>query len=331
MSVFDLRLWTIVCLITTSGWSQSSVQPSLPVGRFLTDSIEIGRPFRYALTYRHAPRTEILFPDTAQHFAPYRVEDIAVFATQTTGTGFEAISRDSAVYTLVSFETDSIQLLQVPIRIINATDCTALLTQVDTVFLRSKLTPALSSGSAGPTALTLATSTQLAPLRQQFNYPVLGAGVVGLGLIAAIIYGLFGRAIRRLWRIYQLNRRHERFLREYNRLSLTLDAFTAAETANQAIISWKAYLEELDRKPYASLTTSELAERMNDERVTSALREADQMIYGGAFTPQSQPALRVLADVATQAYHRRRAQLQASANEPELVGYTDSAESSPLS
>lgn len=297
----------------------------LPVGRFLVDSIEIGRPFQYALTYRHPPTVEVLFPDTIQDFTPYRVEKVAVFTTQTTGSGFDAVSRDSAVYTLVSFETDSLQWLQVPVRLINATDCTALLTQTDTVFLRSRLT-AILSGSASPQSLTLATETQLAPLRQQFNYPVLAVGFLALSLAAGILYGIFGRTIRRQWRLYQINRRHIRFLRDYNRLSRGISADTAADTANQAVVLWKMYLEKLDRQPYASLTTPEIAERMNDERVTNALREADRMIYGGTFSPQSQPALRVLSDVATQAYHRSQARLQISAASP--VEQADPAESS---
>ncbi|GAB3505551.1 hypothetical protein GCM10027341_37360 [Spirosoma knui] len=285
---------------------QPPAQP-LPVGQFLTDSIEIGRPFRYSLTYRHPSAVDVLFPDTAKHFSPYRVQHVAVFATQTTGSGLDAISRDSAVYTLVSFETDSMQLLQVPVRLINAADCTALMSQTDTIFLRSKLT---DNRIGDPQSLTLATETQLAPLQQQFNYPALGVGLFTTGLLFAIIYGVFGRAIRRQWRLYQMNRRHVRFLREYNRLSSSISPQTASETANQVVIMWKSYLEKLDRQPYASLTTSEIADRMNDDRVTNALREADRMIYGGAFSSQSQSALRVLSDVATQTYHRRQGQLQ---------------------
>lgn len=284
-----------------------------PEGHFLTDSIEIGRPFRYALTYRHSPTVDVLFPDTARHFAPYQVKEVAVFTTETIGLGAGAISRDSAVYTLLSFETTATQVLEVPIRLLNETDCTALLTQPDTVFLLSKVgLPQVGP----PQALTLATETTLAPLQQQFNYPVLATGLLGVGLVAAVLYGLFGRAIRRQWQLYQLNRQHRRFLRDYDRLGQRINSDTAADLANQAVITWKTYLEKLDRQPYASLTTPELAERINDSRVTSALREADQMIYGGSFSAQSQPALRVLSDVATQVYQRRRGVLRSSAGRP---------------
>ncbi|MVM29489.1 hypothetical protein GO755_05555 [Spirosoma sp. HMF4905] len=296
-------------LLRQSSSQQLSLRQSPLRGYFLTDSVEIGRPFQYALTYRHAPIIDVLFPDTAHHFAPYRVQKVTVFATQTTGIGFDAISRDSAVYTLVSFETDSIQLLRVPIRIINEVDCTAQWTLTDTVFLRSKL-PVTRLDSLRSVLPKLATDTTLVTLQQQFNYWALALGFLSIALAAFLLYGLFGRTIRRQWRLYQLKRRHLAFLNEYNRLTRTINSYTAAEIANQAVILWKSYLERLDKQPYTSLTTPELAVQMNDERVANALREADLIIYGGTYSPESLPALRLLGELATNAYHNSRASLQ---------------------
>ncbi|GAB3034104.1 hypothetical protein [Spirosoma pulveris] len=321
-----IRLFLVgFCLFSGSGRGQMPPRQFPPKGYFLTDSIEIGRPFRYSLTYHHAPTVDVLFPDTALAFTPYRVQKVAVFATQTTGNGPKALSRDSAVYTLVSFETDSVQLLRVPVRTINAVDCTAQWTLTDTVFLRSKLTRSLSD-SLAPRSLTLATETTLAPLQQQFNYGALLIGFLGVSLVVGALYLLFGSLARQQWRLYILNRRHARFLREYTRLNERISPLTAAEIANQAVVMWKMYLEQLDPQPYSSLTTSELADRFHDERVTNALRDADQMIYGGTFTAQSQSALLVLRDVATEMYIRSRATLRPDSPQNEVN--TNSATSS---
>lgn len=274
-----------------------------PIGRFLTDSIEVGRPLRYSLTYDHAPTVDVFFPDTARHFAPFRVQQVAVFPTRTFAEGSRTVSRDSAVYTLVSFQTHPVQVLQTNVRLVNERDCTLVRSSPDTVWLRSRLaTVDLNT----PSALTLATDTTIVPLRQQFNYPVLGVVLTGIGLFGVLLYVLFGRAGQRQWRLYRLRLEHARFLREYNRLSRSLSPDTAAETANQSVVVWKAYLEKLERQPYASLTTPEIAERTGDNRVADALREADRMIYGGTFSARSPEALRILADVATQTYRRRR-------------------------
>ena len=281
----------------------------MPQGHFLTDSIEIGRPFQYALTYRHAATKDVLFPDTARSFVPYRVQNVTVFATQTSGNGPSAVSMDSAVYTLISFRIDSVQRLRVPVLLIHDADCTAQWTMTDSVFLRSKL-PATLLDSTRRLVPILATETDLALLQQQFNYWALAVGFMGAGLITFILYRLFGRSIRQRWTLYQLKRRHIRFLNEFNRLSRRINSYTASETANQAVVMWKMYLEMIDLQPYTSLTTPELAARINDERVTNALREADRMIYSGAFSVESLPALRLLGEVATNSYHQVRDRLQ---------------------
>ncbi len=319
------RRMSLTGLIHLSTLLMLIAQPA-PVGHFLADSIDIGRPFQYALTYRHAPTADLLFPDTSSRFAPYQVQKVAVFTTRTVGTGKSAVSIDSAVYTLLSFETDSVQLLRVPIRLINATDCTDLFTSTDTVFLRSKIKHPAAGLTQYP-SLTLAAQTTLAPLQQQFNYPALGLFVAGLAGVTGLLYIVFGRIIRRQWRLYQLNRRHRRFLREFDRLTQRINADSAAETANQAIIIWKTYLERIERQPYSSLTTSEIAERVADERVTNALREADRMIYGGAFTAQSAASLTVLSDVASQRYQRQRAGLKAGYQRPGTaqIGLTETS------
>ena len=191
-------------------------------------------------------------------------------------------------------------------------------------FLRSKL-PVLIADSTQSARQKLATETGVVPLLQQFNYPELVMGLLLISGIAALVYGLFGRVVRRQWQLYRLNRRHTKFLKNYDQLSEQLTSFTVSETANQAIIRWKTYMERLDRQPYTSLTTSELAERMNNPQITEALREADRMVYGQTFSPESQEALHTLRDVATQTYYRRRFTVQQSTR-PLVEATSDSSE-----
>ncbi len=156
----------------------------------------------------------------------------------------------------------------------------------------------------------LLTETNLAPLQQQFNYVALVAGFLLAGLAGLGLYGLLGQTVLRYWQLFQLGRNHQRFLTEYHQLTQIVNASSASETARRAVMTWKVYLERLDAQPYSSLTTSELADRMKDDRVLDALREADRMIYGGAFSADSLPALRLLSSVATNRYHRYRTRMQ---------------------
>ena len=268
-----------------------------PVGQFLDDTIEVGRPFRYALTVRHEASQDVFFPDTTRHFAPFLVKSVAVFPTQTVNR----ISIDSAVYTLVSFEVSRARVLQVPVYLANGADCTALLSSPDTVFLQSAVL-----ATTRPDTLQLAPDVGLTPLPQEFNYAYLAVVVGIIGVLAAAVYILFGSLLRQRWQRYLLARYHTRFLAEYNQLTRNLGPESTGDTTNQAIVNWKKYLERLEKKPYTSLTSREIAERIGDDRLADALRETDRMIYGGSFTDQSPLALRVLRDVAISAYQRRR-------------------------
>ena len=282
---------TAYCILSLTAYCQAQ-----PIGHFLTDTIELGRPFQYALTVRHPAAQDVFFPDTARQFAPFLVRNMVAFPTQTLAN----VSTDSAVYTLVSFEVSRARVLQVPVYLANKEDCTAVLSLPDTVFLRSSL-PITNQ----PDTLGLATQTELVPLPQQFNYPYLALVATGVGVFIGAIYILFGKALQRRWQRFQLARRHKQFLAAYNQLTRNLGPESAQETSNAAIVLWKQYLERVERQPYTSLTSREIADRIRDDRVADALRETDRIVYGGSFTDQSPLALRTLRDVAVNAYERK--------------------------
>lgn len=293
------------------------------MGQFLTDSIEIGRPFRYALCFQHPIAEDVLFPDSTA-FAPFLVREKAFLPTRSD----TQISTDSAVYTLVSFETQPQLTLRVPLYIVGPGDCTVVFSSIDTVFFRSRLQ------TARPDTLRLETSTQVTPLRQELNYPVL-LGVLGtIGLIISVVYALFAQTINRQLTFFRLRRQHRSFLREYNRLIRTLSADSATEIANQAVVRWRNYLESLEQQPYSTMTTPEIVQRITNRQPTlpgvsgqdveDALKTADRMIYGGTYTDQSSESMRLLRTVASMIYHQRRAVL-AAPNPPQLTAISKPA------
>ena len=294
-------VWLLFELAVGGASAQSINRPD---GHFLADTLEIGRPVRYALSWRHSPAQDAIFPDTARAFAPFLVRDVVLFPTQTQ----EGISRDSAVYTVVSFETTPVQTLRVPVQLVSQTDCTRLWSRTDTIRLRSQLQ------TTRPDTLVLATDTVVRPLRQQLNYPVLVAVLLGIAAGVALLYGLFGRLIMQRFRLYQFAQRHTVFRRSYDRLTGGIRAETAAEAANQALILWRDYLQYLQNEPFNSLTTREIIETLQktgvvpvaDEALAESLRETDRVIYGGAFSDQSAASLQLLRGVAVSVYQRRR-------------------------
>lgn len=304
--------------------AQNNPPVTIPQGHFLTDSFEVGRPFRFALSFRHSVTEDVVFPDSTG-FAPFLVRKATFLPTRTDA----GISADSAVYTLVSFDTKPQQTLQVPVYVVGTTDCTTVYSSTDTIFFRSKLQ------TARPDTLRLQTVTEVIPLRQQLNYPVLLYVLAILGLVAALLYGLFGRFITKQGQLLQLRQNHRRFLRQYNRLINTVTPETAADVANEAVVWWKAYVERLEQQPFTTMTTPEIVRQISDQAVggtaeeplniENALKTTDRVIYGGTFTEESYQALRLLRTVAVNTYYKRRRLVQNQPSAPIVVTQPASA------
>jgi len=272
------------------------LRAQIPSGVFLNDTIEIGQPVQYALSIRHSAQNDVLFPDTGRYFSPFIVRKVAIFPTQTDEKG----SLDSAVYTLVSFETTPVQILKTPVFVLNASaDCTAVYSRPDTIRLKERIK------SQQLDTLRLTTNTEVVTLRQQMNYPLLFTILFGFSLLGGLIFLLFGRTIRTRVGRYRLYRQHVDFERTFNRLIRHLGPETAHENAERAVVLWKEHLGWLERKPFLSLTTREIVDSVPDNRLADALKEIDGMVYGGVYSEQTQQSLKILREVADNSYRRR--------------------------
>src|SRR5690606_31211091 len=83
-----------------------------PRAFFFEDSVVIGREVRMAMSYQHAGKSDIVFPDSSFDFSPFRYFSSQLFETRTQG----GESLDSVIYTLVTYSLDSVLHLQPYIR-----------------------------------------------------------------------------------------------------------------------------------------------------------------------------------------------------------------------
>lgn len=269
-----------------------------PIGRFQTDSIELGRPIDYALSYHHNPSAEVFFPDTTYNFYPFEIIRRNIFQTLTTN----GVSIDSVIYTLVTFEITKNQKLGLPIYVLSKRDCTMVYSLTDSVFLKEMIKTSVDS-------LQLKTDTKLLVLSQQVNYPKILTYILGILGVVLTIYALFGRFIRKQYTLFLFSRRHVDFLANYKKFTRsTLDDVTIGKT----LVLWKKHLEWLEKRPYTSYTTKEIVSRLPSARLEDALREVDSAIYGGILSTQMPSAMNTLLDKATELYKNRREELAAS-------------------
>ncbi|MBX2895882.1 MAG: hypothetical protein KF763_10600 [Cyclobacteriaceae bacterium] len=240
--------------------------------RFIEDSVRIGVPLRYTLVAEYPSQYQVLFPDSTFNFAPFEFHSKKFIPTKTLNN----LSYDSAIYTLVSFEIDSLQLLSLPVFQVQKRDSLIYTPDVDTVFF-SALVAAVPD-SLAINQLPLKTNTAYNKVSWILNYPVLLiiAGTLLIGAI--IIWVVFGKRIRKHFALKNLLKKHSSFLTEFDQTLQKLNSAFHPDVAEKSITLWKKYMEELSAKPYTKYTSKEIRELEKGE-LTQALQAVDKMIY----------------------------------------------------
>ncbi len=274
-------------------------QLNTPIGVFITDSADIGRPIYFSLSVRHHPSVEIFFPDSLSNFMPFEFVNKQIFTSKTSSK----ITLDSAIYQLISFSIAPIQYLSLPIYVFNKKDCTSLFSQNDTLFLKASNLIIIKNQKE------FVHASELLSLNDEFNFSVLLAILVFTIGLGAVIFWLFGEDIYKQWQLLKLQRRHIEYLRAFNRLLRNTRDKGSIKDAEKAIIIWKNYLEKLERRPFATFTTREIIDSMPDPALAEALRNLDGMIYGQVKSSKMQGFLEVLKEGGTKMYRNRRRQI----------------------
>jgi hypothetical protein len=271
-----------------------------PEGKFLQDTIEIGKPFYYSFSYLHSPDTEVFFPDTTFNFFPFEVVGQEYFTTQTSQRG----SLDSTVYKLVAFNVQREQVFSLPVFVSLKGDCTTVFSMPDTAHLDLLMAP-----TDRPDTLQLRVLNDVIPLEKQFDYIVFVGFLVSAALVGLIIFWLFGEILKRQWNMFLLQRRHGDFVRSFSRLTKSANEKGILVDAEKAVIVWKNFMEKVEEKPFATYTTREILDTIDDESLATALKDMDGVIYGQVKSSSMVESLEVLKRVGLRAYRIKRKEI----------------------
>ncbi|MBW8050197.1 MAG: hypothetical protein FVQ77_07640 [Cytophagales bacterium] len=285
-----------------------------PKGKFLTDSIKIGEPVHFSLSYTHPRDMELIFPDSNYNFSPF--EFIAKKYVSPTKTD-SAASKDSVVYTLISFEIDKIQYLTLPVFLFqdNRDDTVRIFSNIDSVFLKELI-------KILPDTVVLKENTNFQEVALWFNYPRL---IIGIGIflvVAIVIWLIFGKQFRRKYRMYKLKKNYRKFVENFDQMRSDIlsglpalrkpdnwQAGKSEKDIEKLIILWKHYLSKLERQHYITFTTKELLKIFKDEVLNQALMDFDKAIYGDKIPDTIEKPLYILQDFAEDRYDRRVQQI----------------------
>ncbi|NEM97800.1 hypothetical protein [Pontibacter burrus] len=291
-----LLLFIVITLVPLLVCGQ---QVTRPIGSFSSDSVKIGVPITYTLVHRHADTLEIILPGSNYNFAPFELVRNDFYPTNTRN----GISTDSAVYTLRTFDTAPRQALSLPVFVLQGKDTIRVEGDSSQVILQQLVNKI-------DTPLRLKSQTELMPVAERFNWPVLLLWVVVGTLVSGLIWLLFGQTIKTKYKLYRLRKDHLYFTSRYN---AHVDRFVktgVSQSMEKAVSLWKNYLTKLERSAINSFTTKEIVEYYdNNEEVNNALRLCDKAIYGNVNTEaeaDTKDALQLLRRFAKTRYKAQR-------------------------
>lgn len=254
-------------ILCGTGYGQTTVK-----GYFLKDSIKIGETVPYVLTARYPRELNVLFPDSSYSFAPFEIESKKYFTTRTQ----DSLSYDSVIYSLSSFEIDSIQRLALPVFVIHQKDCTVVNALADSILLQFAVAEIPDSLAADK--LPLKTNTTYMDVKWLLNYPIILIIAGILLVIAVVAWIIFRKQIMRYFKVKRLTKNHLTFTEKFGSLIAGTDfTYTSAE---KAVVLWKNYLENLIDKPIAKYTSREIIRLQKDEHLKGVLYAVDRMVYG---------------------------------------------------
>lgn len=266
------RFFAFAMFLSVAAFAQDSTRVR---GYFLADSLSVGESVPYILTVRYPMNEQVLFPDSLFSFTPFEITRKNFFPTRTSG----GTSYDSVVYLLTTFEIDSIQQLRLPVFVVQEKDCLAVYAPLDHVFLRHQV--ASVPDSLTVEKLPLKVNTAYQKVKWILNYPVVMIAV-GVFIVAGIIVWLvFGKKIRKYFALKKLKRGYQEFLSRFNPAIEKLSAQFSVRNAEETLVIWKNYMENLERHPYMKLTSREIVRIAGDTNLEQALRAVDRSIYGG--------------------------------------------------
>lgn len=242
-------------------------------GRFLEHTARIGERVPYSLSVHHPAASSVVFPDSTYSYSPFEAEKKIYFRTKTR----DDVSVDSAIYYLTTYEIDSIQYLRLPVFVLHHGDSTEFYTATDSVVLNLIAGPLPESVAAKD--LPLKTNADYLHVRWLLNYPVIMAIAGGLVLVLIILWVIFGKRIRKYYRLKRLEKNHATFLSRFARHVDQLRQNLSLTEAETTMADWKKYMEGLANKPFTKLTTREILKLVSDEALGRALQRVDRILY----------------------------------------------------
>ncbi len=269
----------------------ASVFGQKPRAIFQADSVMIGNPIKLSMSYLHESKSDIVFPDSSFDFSPFKYISTEYFRTQTR----EGKSLDSVVYTLVTYNLSPILSLRPYVKNLNSKD--RIYADSAHVVLK-KLVKAENLRT-----ISVEETTDFFQVKTELNLPKLVYYLFAIFIVCFLVISLFGDWLYRRYHLWKFDNQHKRFMNEFKKKALNPKNL---KNIQASLSEWKAYIEILEMKPVSAMSTSEIIQLYENDRLESALKMFDTAIFGGFVSDQIAFAYHILNDFVVKKYKQER-------------------------
>lgn len=263
-------------------------------GYFLQDSAMLGERVGYVLKASYPPGTNVLFPDSTFRFGSMEYLGKETFVSYTV----DSTTLDSAVYYLSNFSLDPVKSYRLPVFEVLTYDSISHLPEEAMLHLKLTIDEI-------PDVLTFKETNRYQPIAQEFNYPYFFVGVSLLLLVVVSLFLVFGKNVKKRWRVYQEKRRQKKFLLLWNRTKASFIAKPALETADELLGLWKDRMETLTGKPFKEWTATETAAHLEMPGLLQDFRKIELIIYANRPAEDIQQSCDHLEEISTSTFHQK--------------------------
>jgi hypothetical protein len=257
-----MKHWILIILLFTFNTSNAQYIRAF----FLTDSLEIGKNIDLILVCEHDNTKELVFPSKTSNFSPFTFSNIEFYSTSfKNGTYI-----DSVKYQLKTFSVDSITSLRLYVSEYKTNK--RFYSNTVSIPLRSSLKIA---DFKNPRLKPIINFYEV-PL--DTNYPKFVYIFLITGLICYLIWIFMGKMIIRNIQILLYKKKHRDFLGQFKGFIKNPNSL---DSNKKALVLWKNHLQWLVKKPISTMTSSEIREELENERLGEALTYIDAAIFGG--------------------------------------------------
>ena len=237
-------------------------------GYFIKENKTIGDTIYFISTINYPKNIELIQPDSSNDYKTFEYIDKLIFPS----LKIEDRVLDSTIYLLRTFNTDTIQSLQLSSYIINNSDSLKITSTEDNLIISNQIKKIDQS-------LKVKYNTILSKINKFINYKYIAYIIAIILVIIGLTYILFGKKIVIFFKIHRLKKTYQSFESKFQKQQIIYKIEKSKYEIEKLLVIWKVFMEFISNKTYLSSTTKEIEKFNSNKKIISSLKEFDKTIY----------------------------------------------------